>query len=228
MNKKIIIYLVICFFSVASANAQAFQKGTKVISLGIGFAGYGTTQTITTNFNGVSISNSESDGAASTVIPIQFEYGISNKFGLGAELSFNNYFINDSDKVVLESVKSVDFGITGSYHLLNSEKNDLFFTLGLGGSSMSVNYVVTQAQFIESLSGSGSYFTIGITDRIFFSDNFGVFFNLAYRGYNYTGLEAEFTPAVESAIASSNFTYSQSWDWKFTGVHFGTGLAFKF
>ncbi len=228
MNKNILICLVFSLFAISNLSAQAFQKGTKVISLGVGFAGYGTTQTVTTNFNGVSFSTSESDGAASTIIPIQFEYGISNKFGLGAELTFSNYFINDSDRVVLESVKSVDFGINGSYHLLNSEKNDLFITLGLGASSMSVNYVVTQAQFIESLSGSGAYFTLGITDRIFFSDHFGVFFNLAYRGYNYSELEAEFTPAVESAIASTNFTYSQSWDWKFTGVHFGTGLAVKF
>lgn len=228
MKKLITICLSVALLSCINASGQAFQKGTKNVDIGIGFAGYGTTQTVTTTFNGVGVTGSESDGAASTIIPIKFEYGIGEKIGIGAELAFSNYFINDSDKVILETVKSIDFGINGNYHLLNSDKNDLFIGLGLGISSMSINYVTSQNPFVESLSGSGMYFTLGITDRIFFSDHIGIFFNLAYRGYNYSNLEADFTPEIDAAIASSNFTFSQSWEWKFTGVQFGGGLAVKF
>lgn len=228
MKKYIITSLVLSLFTVVNVNAQAFQKGTKNIDIGIGFAGYGTTQTVTTKFNGANISTSESDGAASTIIPIKFEYGVGEKIGIGAELAFSNYFINDSDRVNLASVKAIDFGINGNYHLLNSDKNDLFIGLGLGLSSMSVSYTAIPGQFVESISGSGMFFTLGITDRIFFSDHFGIFFNLAYRGYNYSALEAEFTPELEAFINSANVTYSQNWEWKFAGVQFGTGIAVKF
>jgi len=211
------------------ANAQAFQKGNKNLDIGIGFGAYGTTQTVTTSFNGVPITSTESDGAASTIIPIRFEYGVGQKIGLGAELLFNNYFINDSDKVHINSVKSADFGLSFSFHLLNSDKNDLFISVGLGGSSLNIDYNTSQTQWLESVSGSGMYFSLGISDRIFFSDRIGILFNLGYRGYNYSDLDVEVSSEAQAVFALFGVTnYSQSWEWTFRGVHLGTGLAVKF
>ena len=229
--KKITIGLLavtFCLFLSNNTHAQAFQKGNKNFDLGIGFGAYGTTQTVTTTFNGVPIKNSDTDGAASMIVPIKFEYGVGEKVGIGAEFLYNNYVINDSDRVNLDKVSSIDFGVNCQYHLLNSDKNDLFIGLGLGMSSMSIKYVSNNNLIVESINGSGIYYSFGITDRIFFSENVGIFFNLGYRGYNYSSLEADFTSEVDALIANSGFTYSQTWEWKFSGVHIGTGLALKF
>jgi len=210
------------------ANAQAFQKGNINIDLGIGFGAYGTKSTFTTTSNGVSISDSETDGAASTLVPVQIEYGVTDRIGVGFLFQYNNYFINDSDKVSLDKVSCVDFGLNFNFHLLNSDRNDLFVTAGLGMSSISVDYTSLASLFVESYGGTGVYYGLGITDRFFILDNVGLLFNISYRGYSYSALEAEFTPDAKTIIANSSSTFTQELDWSFSGVNIGTGIALKF
>ncbi|OFZ00362.1 MAG: hypothetical protein A3K10_07820 [Bacteroidetes bacterium RIFCSPLOWO2_12_FULL_31_6] len=213
------------FLTINIVNAQAFQKGNKNIDLGLGVGAYGTTTTFTVSFFGIPLSFTENDGAASTMVPISFEYGISNKIGLGVQLGYSNYFIDDSNDVKVngietgekevnttESVKSIDFAIKINFHLLNAEKNDLFIGLALGGSS--VNWLDKSG---EELKGSGSYVSLYLTDRIFFSDHIGILFNLGYTGYQYANV-----------TSSSNSSFITSLEWKLKGVNIGTGLAVKF
>lgn len=231
----VVMALGAIFLLTNNANGQAFQKGNINLDVGIGFGIYGTNQTATTtyetgspNFDEITVTTDESDGAVATVIPIRVEYGVMDKLGIGAEFVYNNYLINDSDRVNLNTVKCLDYGLIFNFHLLNAEKNDLFIGLGVGMSSMKINYVTDITQFVESVSGSGLYYSFGITDRIFFSDNIGMMVNLSYKGYNYSSLEADFTPELDALLALSNVTYSQNWDWSFTGVNIGIGLAVKF
>lgn len=226
--KKIIFLLVTIFFIQSDTiQAQAFQKGNVNIDVGLGFGVYKTTTTFTTPefvFFGITIppqTITDEDGAASTMIPIGFEYGISNKFGLGVELGFVNYFVEDSTEnddgtVTLnqtKTVKSVDFMIYCNYHLLNSDKNDLFIGMGIGGSNVVWNFKDSG----EEYSGGGSIFKLYIKDRIFFSDNIGILFNLGYTGYVYNNMEA-----------SNNNAFLESLKWNVRGVNIGTGLALKF
>lgn len=230
MNRLIsfLIITTLIIFYTNTTFAQAFQKGNKNLDFGVGFGIYGTSQTSTTTFNGQTFTDTENDGAVSTVIPINFEYGVTDKFGIGATLIYNNYVINDSDKVFLNKVSSIDLGLNFNYHLLSSDKNDLFVGLGVGFSSMSIDYVTSSFQFIDGVSGSGMYYSIGLTDRIFFSDHVGILFNLSYRGYNYSSLEANYSSEAEQLFSTAGVSYSQNFEWKFNGVHIGTGLAFKF
>ena len=227
--KKILYNVAIAIsilFIYQDSNAQAFQKGNKNIDVGVGFGLYATTTTLTVQlpFLG-STTIVENDGAASTLIPIEFEYGVSDKIGIGAQLGFSNYFIDDSTEVksngiatgemednTTESVKSIDFAIKVNYHLLNADRNDLFIGLALGVSNVTWN-----DQSGEALKGKGSYFSIYIKDRIFFSDNIGILFNLGYTRYNYSNITA----------SSSNATIN-SLKWNLGGVNIGTGLAVKF
>ena len=216
MKKYLSIFTTVIAFFVLTidSNAQAFQKGNANLDVGIGFGGYSTTATITANvpfFGNLTISNE--DGAASVIAPITFEYGISNKVGLGVQLGFSNYFIDNEDSTeTTESVKSVDFAILVNYHLLNSDKNDLFIGIALGGSS--VNWKDLSG---EEWTGAGSYFSLYIKDRIFFNDNVGILFNLGYTGYRYSQLES-----------SIDNPWITKFEWTVRGVNFGTGLALKF
>jgi hypothetical protein len=227
MKKIICLVILAVFVQFNNIHAQAFEKGNVNIDIGLGLGVYKTTTTFTTpeyNFFGIIIppqTITDEDGAASTMIPIGFEYGISNKFGLGVELGFVNYFVEDSTENddgtttfnLTKTVKSVDFMIFCNYHLLNSEKNDLFIGMGIGGSRVVWNFKDSG----EEYSGGGSIFKLYIKDRIFFSDNIGVLFNLGYTGYVYNNMEA-----------SNNNAFLESLKWNVRGVNIGTGLALKF
>ena len=240
MKKYLIICSVLSLLVSVNVNAQAFQKGNINFDLGFGLGIYGTKQTVETKLTGnafgtpFSQSNvsDTTDGTASTIIPFSFEYGVSDKIGLGVDLTSSSYFIDEADRKYLSSVKGFDFGLKVNYHLLNSEKNDLFVGLGLGASSINWTYGsdLTNNPFgLTSAKGSGTYFSLGITDRIFFSDHIGILFNLEYRGYNYSGIVAEGDASDAFAIFGiTDVNFEQTLDWKLNGVHFGTGIAVKF
>lgn len=241
--KKIITSFSILGLSLIFINhtqAQAFQKGNINIDIGIGFGIYGTQQKTTSNLSfevgGTPFSqtnvNDTTDGAVSRIIPISFEYGISDKIGLGLDLTSSNYYIDEDDRKYTRSVKGFDFGLKANYHLLNADKNDLFIGIGLGVSSMNWEFEndVTNVFGLSSASGSGLYFSLGITDRIFFSDHVGILFNLGYRGYSYPEIRYDVKDATSTlaALGVTNIKFSQTSDWKLNGVHIGTGLAIKF
>ena len=227
MKKIFYLVLIMIVGQTQIANAQAFEKGNVNIDVGLGIGIYKTTTTFTTPefvFLGFTIppqTFTDEDGAGSTMIPIGVEYGISNKFGLGVELGFANYFVEDSTENddgtttlnLTKTVKSVDFMIFCNYHLLNSDKNDLFIGMGIGGSRVNWNFKDSG----EEYSGGGSIFKLYIKDRIFFSENFGILFNLGYTGYVYNNMEA-----------SNNNAFLEGLKWNVRGVNIGTGLALKF
>jgi hypothetical protein len=206
-------------FTLITSNAvfgQAFEKGNINIDLGLGFGAYGTRSEFTTpaiNVLFITLPPTtvvNNDGAASTIVPIGFEYGVSNKVGLGIQLGFSNYFIDNEDSTeTVESVKSVDFAFKVNYHLSNSDKNDLFVGLALGGSS--VNWKDLDG---TELKGGGSYVSLYLADRLFFSEHFGVLFNLGYTVYNYTEITSNDNPTTLK--------------WTLRGINLGTGLALKF
>jgi len=210
--KRIAQLLLVTLITSSTVFGQAFEKGNINIDLGLGFGAYGTRVTYKDANSGLEFS--ATDGAASTVIPLSFEYGISNKVGLGLQIGMSNYFIDKEDSNdVTESVKSVDFALKVNFHLLNADRNDLFIGMAIGGSS--VNWAFENSS--ETYSGSGSYFSLSLTDRIFFSDNVGMLVNLGYTGYNYTNMKS-----------STDNPILDNLKWSVKGVNFGIGLAVKF
>lgn len=230
---KKITFSCLVFFFISHLNAQSFEKGSMNFDIGVGFSVFGTSQEMTTkvfiNQNLVDEQKSDTtDGAVAVTIPISFEYGISNKFGLGVDFVFSNYIIADEDKPNINSAKAIDFGIKANYHLLNSDKNDLFVGLGLGFSSITWDLVTDNpGQTAEEFSGSGAYWRIGVTDRIFFSEHIGVFFSLAYKGYAYD-IDTEFTDEAIASFNSLNASIKQSFTFDMNGVDAQVGLAVKF
>ncbi len=162
--KKLIatLFILPVFVFTNHTYGQAFQKGNINIDLGLGFGAYGTKVTFKDSNSGLEFT--ETDGAVSTVIPLSFEYGISDRIGLGLQVGMSSYFIDNEDSTdVSESVKSVDFALKFNFHLLNADRNDLFVGLAIGGSS--VNWTFKNSS--ETYSGSGTYFSLYLTDRIF-------------------------------------------------------------
>ncbi len=153
------------------------------------------------------------------------EYGVSNRIGLGIKIGHSNYLIAPEDRDTVKSVTGTDFAIDVNFHLLKANRNDLFFTLGLGVTTADWQYQNNPLVLLSSAKGSGSYVNFGITDRIFFSYHIGVLFNLSYAGYNY-----KVTPELSSVAKSFIGNLSYTWDLNILlkGVNLGTGLAVKF
>lgn len=220
----LVVLLTISSFNLFS---QAFEKGNWNIDLDLGGAAYGSRTTLTLAVAGFNFTTSEEDGAVSTIFRLGGEYGISNRIGLGLKIGSSNYLIAKEDRDTVKSVAETDFAIHVNFHLLKAERNDLFLTLGLGISNAKWQYHDVPGFLLSSASGSGSYFTLGITDRIFFSDHIGVLFNLSYAGFNYRGVTPELS-STGKAITAVVPSYSLKLDFELKGVYFGTGLAVKF
>lgn len=228
--KKIPFYLattMLLILSITSikTNAQAFQKGNWNIDVDLGLGIYATETTSKISAFGFNFSETDKDGTASSIFRIGAEYGISNKFGIGLKIGASNYFIAEEDRDTLKSVKSTDFAIHCNYHLLNADKNDLFLTLGLGVTSANWEYQTDPEIFIESVKGRGGYFTLGITDRIFFSDHVGMLFSLNFPLMSIKA-KPELVDSVNNFLSGVDYTWTM--DMKLRGVYLGTGLAFKF
>lgn len=232
--KKITFYfattlLLLLSFSSITTYAQAFQKGNWNIDvdLGLGIYATETTTTIKASIFGFNINETDTDkdGTASSIFRVGAEYGISNKFGIGLKIGASNYFIAEEDKDTLKSVKSTDFAIHFNFHLLKADKNDLFLTLGLGGTSANWEYQTDPSIFLESASGKGGYFTLGITDRIFFSDNIGMLFSLNFPMMS-INVEPKLVDNANNFLSGVDYTWDM--DMKLRGVYLGTGLAIKF
>lgn len=223
--------LLILSITSIKTNAQAFQKGNWNVDLELGLGIYSTETTTTIKASAFGFSFNESDidkdGTASSIFRIGGEYGISNKFGIGLKIGSSNYFIDEEDKDTLKSVKSIDFAIHCNYHLLNSDKNDLFITMGLGFVSANWEYQSNPEVFLKSAKGKGGYFALGITDRIFFSDHVGVLFSLNFPFMN-LNVDPELSDEAQSAFNSFNVNYDIDMKMSLRGVYLGTGLAFKF
>ncbi|KJS05287.1 MAG: hypothetical protein VR77_09000 [Flavobacteriales bacterium BRH_c54] len=225
------IMLLILSITSIKTNAQAFQKGNWNIDvdLGLGIYATETTTSIKANVFGFNIdeSDTDKDGTASSIFRIGGEYGVSNKIGVGLKIGFSNYFIDEEDKDTVKSVKSTDFAIHLNYHLLNADKNDLFLTLGLGIANANWEYHDIQGAFLKSAKGNGGYFTLGITDRIFFSDNIGMLFSLNFPLMN-INIDPELSDDVSAALNAFNVNYDIDMKMRLRGVYLGTGLAIKF
>ncbi|MCW8898012.1 MAG: porin family protein [Flavobacteriales bacterium] len=225
------IMLLMLSITSIKTNAQAFQKGNWNIDIDLGLGIYATETTTSVKANAfgfnINESDTETDGTASSIFRIGAEYGISNKFGLGIKIGASNYFIDEEDKDTLKSVKSTDFAIHCNYHLLNADKNDLFITLGLGIVNANWEYQDIQGAFLKSAKGNGGYFTLGVTDRIFFSDNIGMLFSINFPFMN-INIDPELSDDVQSALNSFNVNYELDMKMRLRGVYLGTGLAIKF
>ena len=225
-------------------NAQAFQKGSVNIDFGIGFGLYATSQTSTYQIEadvfGVHYSDKSihdtTDGAASTIIPLSIEYGLSNKFGVGLDITYNSYFINDSDRVYLKSVKAFDFGPKFSYHPLNSDFYDLVIGLGVGFTNITWNYETVVFGYgitttPESSKGSGVYINFDIKNKFWFSEHIGAYLNLGYKGNFYAAIKrdnAVYETQLESVPGITNVSIKDEFSFKMNGVNLGIGLALKF
>jgi len=105
--------------------AQSFEKGNKIINSGIKISIYKVSNS--------DDQNDDDDGAASYTIPLGFEYALSDRIGLGAEVGICNYFTGeDTITGTIAEANSFDLLINGNFHWVRGGRVDLYSGVGLG------------------------------------------------------------------------------------------------
>ncbi len=191
MKYKIITLCFVAglFFNTLQSNAQAFEKGNSVLSVGLGLGG---------TFGSYSYS-SQTPG-----ISLQFEHGMWDAGGpgvisLGGYVGVKSYTYNGVGYNYTWSYKwnYTVIGIRSAYHYngITNKKTDLYGGVMLSYNILNFKYT-TSDPYYDYLYSNVSYgstvgFTLYIGARYFFSERVAGFAELGY-GISYLTIGAAF------------------------------------
>jgi hypothetical protein len=184
MKKTIIAIVAIGFmaFQQNTAQAQAYQKGDKLVNIGLGLGAYtikeGLFSTYTTH-SGVGL------GASG-------EYGVTDDISAGALFGFSRYSKAASRNVLGGAMNFLHFGGRASYHFgnilkLQNDKIDVyagagiglrFFTLSIDGATAQ-DVAEIKAEYKKLLGISTIFIPVHVGGRYYFKDNMAAFAELS-------------------------------------------------
>lgn len=194
IKKNHLLHVVVAAVSACcittATNAQAFEKGTSVLNLGVGLGGY--------SYNYLS---AYSNVSSTPTLSASYELGIAelgpDVLGIGVMFGYNRRSINETSTSWTtvynydESWTNMLFGVRAMYHFNwfhDIEKLDLYAGVLTGynvgshkdESTYTVNGV-TRPYYASSSSSLGSFRSgVFAGARWYFSNNFGVFGELGY------------------------------------------------
>ena len=167
-----------CSLMMVNAQTPAFQKGDKVLNIGIGFGGYSP--------SGYEVKTPSASAS--------FEVGIKDfgpdkgSLGIGGYLGYSTY---DENSNYVEnnywSVNKIMIGARGAFHYPLVDKLDTYggVTLGFVARSWNWNGSVSRTDHPTRKPFSGDLFLGG---RYYFSDKFGVLGELSLGTYLTLGI----------------------------------------
>lgn len=235
--KKITLTIaaITVLLTAAKAQDKAFEKGNMTVDLGIGFGIYGTkihTENTTNviSWNGTQfvstptrVKKDTTDGAASVIYPLKFEYGVTNWLGIGARFAFADYFEEtDSITHIKPKVTGIDAGVIANFHLVKTKRFDMPISVNFGYSHF--KYLANDNLNSKAVD-NGINYGISLLPRIYFGNHIGMFFNVGWAGYKYPSLHF-------SNSNDSNLNDDNNQDWKYSikgnGMNIGIGIIGKF
>lgn len=178
--KKVLLIFVLALSLPFVSNAQEFQKGTKVISLGLGL--------------GSSVGRDLTYGSQIPTISANYEQGVWEVGGpgvisLGGYVGFKSYSYNYGSGYKSKWNYTI-VGVRSAYHFngLDVENLDVY-----GGVMLGINFVnYSDTNTVIGVSyGNTVDFSLYAGGRYYFSDNFAGFAEIGY-GVSYLTLGVSF------------------------------------
>ncbi len=112
----------------ASASAQVNAKGTLQFGLGLSFGAHATHFSNELSYLGLSIKNSDSDGAVTLTVPVDVQYGLSDRFSLGIYIEPGSYM----DSAGTHPNKLFLLGLSPRYYAVNKDRIALYCNADMG------------------------------------------------------------------------------------------------
>ncbi|MCX6317087.1 MAG: outer membrane beta-barrel protein [Bacteroidetes bacterium] len=188
--KKVMLVAVFAFAGMI-AKAQEGDgawagQGTKVVNLG-----YGVGSIWKTLFK-LSAGFTNSKTTAVGPYAVGFEYGVSEKIGVGVQLGYGSVKnvstdpganSNGGDLITTEELKSLQIFARGNYHFGQSEKFDPYLGLGLGYGNFKLNSSDNDANysFNSAVSIPSAFIYSGaLGAKYYFTSNIGLYAEIGY------------------------------------------------
>lgn len=190
--KKLLLVVALGFMGMIAkaqdGDAAWGGQGAKVVNVGYGVGSiWKTLFKLTAGFT-------NSKTTAVGPIAVGFEYGVSEKIGVGVQLGYGSVKnvstdpganSNGGDLITTEELKSLQVFARGNYHFGQSEKFDPYLGLGLGYGNF--KYTVTDNesdpnyQFSGGISVPSSFIYSGaLGAKYYFTSNIGIYAEIGY------------------------------------------------
>jgi hypothetical protein len=162
-------------------SAQYHSKGRSHLSLGLGLGGHATQidQRFTLSIFGtpVSFENSETSSAATTTIPLEYAYGLGDRFSLGLAIELGNY-VPDSNATVEQSNNVAIVALQPRFYLVNGDRFAWMASLQLGAAALRIKDDTPGRTIDERYAGPA--FGIGTGIGIGLGETVGLEFHVRY------------------------------------------------
>jgi opacity protein-like surface antigen len=149
-------------FSLTSAHSQSFEKGNIIGTAGVGIGIYSG-----------SSNAPDVGGAVPVVIPIEVEYGITDRFGAALTYQYGSYLSDDS---ITNSARTHNIGANGYFHFAVKEKSNLYAKVGLGYSNFGYKQEDSNG-ITNGVKAQGIWYNFGLGWRKMFGNRVGFFLN---------------------------------------------------
>lgn len=193
--KKLLLkisFVLAAFFFASSGFAQAYEEGKFIVSAGYGFPNWGKV------FTKASIVNSSATNVSATgfgPLHFKFEYGLTDRFGLGLSVNYNNfgftwtepnnnYSYSGGPQTYNYTFKSSALAVNLRFnrHWEVNDKVDAYWGMGFGYSNTnwsetSNDPTYTKSTFTVPIPVSFET-TIGM--RYYFTENIGMYVEGGY------------------------------------------------
>ena len=180
MNKTYLAIILILGSLISKG--QSHEKGTFLLSAGVGIGYYGTKSFLE------GAHQKEDDNTAGNLnYPIIAQYGISDKFSLGLKIQPSTWGDDPDDELKSTNTANM-FALLGEYHIKNSDKSDFYTQLSVGAITWNQKHTgigtQTGQNYVNKYKGINIRPAIGY--RLYFGNTFGVYWDLAYSYYAMT------------------------------------------
>ncbi len=179
MNKPLRSLIVAALFSAGAATAQYNQKGMVHLAIGGSIGAHSTELESRYTLFGVTVTDTETDGAATTSIPIQIGAALTNRFTLGVLLEPGRYV---PDSTSDQNNSFINVAIEPRFYLLNGERVAWTVAAQLGGVGL---HIVddTPGNKVDARY-SGGAFGLGTGLMFGLGNHLGLGFELRYLATN--------------------------------------------
>ncbi len=189
MKKKLLSIVAATGLALSAFNvsAQAFDEGKSVVTLGYGFPNI-ITASIRAAYN--STSHTNYSFKAFGPMFLRYEYGLSEKIGMGVVLGYSMASISYDYQDQTTTGATVNYtakiqwnsptaGLRFNIHFATKEKLDPYFAVGAGWSGNTLTYTDNNPNQSKSNNTSMSftpiYFGLGVGLKYYFTENIGMY-----------------------------------------------------
>lgn len=131
------LLLAAALFAFGAVNAQYNQKGMVHLGIGLSLGAHATELESRYTILGITVTDTESDGAATTSVPFQLGYAIGNRFSLGLLLEPGRY-LPDSAEADSQTNSFLNVALEPRFYIVNAERIAWHASLQLGGVGLRI------------------------------------------------------------------------------------------